>query len=272
MIAESTPTDRLAQAFQTLVRDAGAAAAPARARARRRRGVAARQHRRLRGGLEPRRGKAADVVLATSRSSPTSTAASCRARARRRSKSSRSATTRRSGSARGSARSRRRALRALDLTLLLDLLRIEQDDERWGELMTPVVALLEDLLLVGDFDAADRADRACWSPKPAAGGVDGAPPARDHRDRHAGRRLDDAAHRRRTWPRSTTRSSSASRRCACRSARCWSARWPRRCRSRSAPRTRERLTAILIAFGAVGRRTIERLKNSQNPAVRRTAI
>src|SRR5204862_75609 len=34
----------------------------------------------------------------------------------------------------------------------------------------------------------------------------------------------------------------------------------------------ERLTAILIAFGSVGRRTIERLKSSQNPAVRRTAI
>jgi hypothetical protein len=38
------------------------------------------------------------------------------------------------------------------------------------------------------------------------------------------------------------------------------------------PRTRERLTSILLAFGSVGRRTIERLKNSQNPAVRRTAI
>jgi HEAT repeat protein len=38
------------------------------------------------------------------------------------------------------------------------------------------------------------------------------------------------------------------------------------------PRTRERLAATLIAFGSVGRRTIERLKNAQNPAVRRTAI
>ena len=38
------------------------------------------------------------------------------------------------------------------------------------------------------------------------------------------------------------------------------------------PRTRERLTAILLAFGAVGRRTVERLKSSPNPAVRRTAI
>jgi len=37
-------------------------------------------------------------------------------------------------------------------------------------------------------------------------------------------------------------------------------------------RTRERLTAILIAFGPAGRRTIERLKNSPNAAVRRTAI
>src|SRR5262249_7633655 len=46
------------------------------------------------------------------------------------------------------------SLRALDLTLVLDLLRIEEDDARWGELMKPVVGLLEDLLLVGDFDAS----------------------------------------------------------------------------------------------------------------------
>ncbi len=47
-------------------------------------------------------------------------------------------------------------LRALDLTLVLDVLRIEEIDERWGEMMTPVVALIEDLLLVGDFDAASQ--------------------------------------------------------------------------------------------------------------------
>src|SRR5438093_2375996 len=45
-------------------------------------------------------------------------------------------------------------LRKLDLTLLLDLLRIEENLERWRNLMRPVVALIEDLLLVGDFDAA----------------------------------------------------------------------------------------------------------------------
>jgi HEAT repeat protein len=37
-------------------------------------------------------------------------------------------------------------------------------------------------------------------------------------------------------------------------------------------RTRERLTALLIAFGATGRQTVERLKSSPNAAVRRTAI
>jgi HEAT repeat protein len=37
-------------------------------------------------------------------------------------------------------------------------------------------------------------------------------------------------------------------------------------------RTRERLTSLLIAFGATGRQTVEQLKTSPNPAVRRTAI
>src|SRR5262249_14780464 len=37
-------------------------------------------------------------------------------------------------------------------------------------------------------------------------------------------------------------------------------------------RTRERLTSILVAFGASGRRVVERLKGSANAAVRRTAV
>jgi hypothetical protein len=46
------------------------------------------------------------------------------------------------------------SLGALDVALLLDLLRIDHDPVRWGTLMTPVVRLLDDLLLVGDFEAA----------------------------------------------------------------------------------------------------------------------
>ena len=37
-------------------------------------------------------------------------------------------------------------------------------------------------------------------------------------------------------------------------------------------RVRDRLTSVLIAFGPAGRRQVERLKSSQNPAVRRTAL
>ena len=86
------------------------------------------------------------------------------------------------------------ALRALDLHLLLDLLRLEQDDARWGALMAPVVHNLEDLLLVGDFDSAieliggdhGRGRRRV---------VQGAAAARDDRHRHAGGRVDDAPRR-----------------------------------------------------------------------------
>src|SRR5207244_31015 len=46
------------------------------------------------------------------------------------------------------------AVRTLDISLLLDLLRIEENDARCGDLVSPVVRTLEDLLLVGDFEAA----------------------------------------------------------------------------------------------------------------------
>jgi HEAT repeat protein len=45
-------------------------------------------------------------------------------------------------------------LRALDLRLLLDLLTIESDPERWRKVTVPAIGHIEDLLLVGDFDGA----------------------------------------------------------------------------------------------------------------------
>ena len=45
-------------------------------------------------------------------------------------------------------------VRSLDLKLLLDLLRIEGDPERWRSVTIPAVHHIEDLLLVGDFDGA----------------------------------------------------------------------------------------------------------------------
>ena len=111
------------------------------------------------------------------------------------------------------------ALRALDLTLLLDLLRIEQDDIRWGELMAPLISLLEDLLLVGDFDAALQLISVLVK--------EGGASTRSSRSTRSSP-VRCCAISRRTSRRSTTRSSSASRRCASRSARCSCGRSPRR--------------------------------------------
>ena len=83
----------------------------------------------------------------------------------------------------------------------------------------------------------DRSWSRSWRARPARRerSTD-APAARDHRDRLlvAGPMM--RQHRRPTSRRSTRRSSSASRRCACRSARSWSGRSPKRCRSRSGAR------------------------------------
>jgi HEAT repeat protein len=162
------------------------------------------------------------------------------------------------------------ALRSLDLQLFLDLLRIEDDDERWGELMAPVVSLLEDLLLVGDFDAASELLAIVVREASGAG-------SKTHRQ--------DA-----TIAIDMLVGGSMMRHVVTHLATVDEAQFERikaLCVSlgevlvrplaealsvESRPRTRQRLTAILLAFGAVARRTIERLKNSQNPVVRRTAI
>jgi HEAT repeats/PBS lyase HEAT-like repeat len=162
------------------------------------------------------------------------------------------------------------AVRALDLTMVLDLLRIEPDEERWGDLTTAVVALLEDLLLVGDFDAAiqlvdvlvregasgDTTSRRQHAINAidalAAGSMLG------HVITHLGT-IDDAQFERvkamcvslgEVMVRPLAEALSIEER----------------------GRTRERLTSVLLAFGAMGRRTVERLKASPNAAVRRTAI
>ena len=162
------------------------------------------------------------------------------------------------------------ALRALDLTLMLDLLRIEQEEDRWRELMKPLVGLIEDLLLVGDFDAAAELIAVLVSEAAGAGSTARRQVALTAIDvliagsmmRHVTTHLatiDEAQFERvkamcvslgEVLVRPLAEALSVEER----------------------PRTRERLTTVLLAFGSVGRRTIERLKSSQNPAVRRTAI
>jgi hypothetical protein len=161
-------------------------------------------------------------------------------------------------------------LRALDLTLLLDLLRIEPDDAKWGEMMTPVVRLLEDLLLVGDFDAAVQLIEVLVR--------EGRTGATTGRRQHAITAIDmliaGTMMRHITTHLATIDAAQFERvKAMCVSLGEVLVRPLAETLSvEERPRTRERLASILLAFGAAGRRTVERLKSSPNAAVRRTAI
>jgi hypothetical protein len=170
------------------------------------------------------------------------------------------------------------AMRSLDLMLLLDLLRIEADDARWAGLMPPVISLLEDLLLVGDFDAAVQLVEVL-AREAAADPAAGESPAQVFGRRvHAGRTIERLV------------SGSLMRHISEHLATVDDAQFDRVKRicvligeplvrplaealtNEERARPRERLTAILLSFGNVARRTVEQLKASTNPAVRRTAI
>jgi HEAT repeat protein len=161
-------------------------------------------------------------------------------------------------------------LRRLDLTLVLDLLRIEPNTERWTMLMRPVVALIEDLLLVGDFDAAaelvaallvhtggeaaaDRRQAALIAIDALVKG-----PMMRHIVSHLAT-IDDGQ-----FERVKTMCVSIGEVIVRPLAEALT--------TEERARPRDRLTSILIAFGASGRHEVERLKNSPNAAVRRTAI
>jgi HEAT repeat protein len=161
-------------------------------------------------------------------------------------------------------------LRSLDISLLLDLLRLEQDDAQWGELMAPVVHTLEDLLLVGDFESAVGLVEVLAN---AASGKDTkgrrqhgligidillAGPMMQHIVIHLATVEEAQFERIKTMclaigealVRPLAETIAGEQR----------------------SRTRERLIEILLAFGASAQRTIERLKSSPNAVVRRTAI
>lgn len=159
-------------------------------------------------------------------------------------------------------------LRRLDLALVHDLLRIERDPERWATLMRPVVSLIEDLLLVGDFEPADELIGTLTGHKvgggplrqAAAGAIDALVGGSllHHTASHLAT-VDDA-----TFDRVKAMFLSLGDALVRPLAEALLEEAP--------PRVRERLSSILIAFGPSGRSEVERLKTSANPSVRRTAI
>jgi hypothetical protein len=161
-------------------------------------------------------------------------------------------------------------LRRLDLTLVLDLLRLEEDTARWATLMKPTQALIDDLLLVGDFDAASELIAALVREIQAGGETARRQAALIAIDelvagpmmRHVVSHLDtiDLAQFERVKAMLASMGEVLIRPLA------------EALSSEERVVPRERLTVILLAFGAIGRREVERLKSSPNAAVRRTAI
>jgi len=162
------------------------------------------------------------------------------------------------------------AVRILDLTMLTDLLRIEDDERGWRDLMGPVVAQIEDLLLVGDFEAAaDLVAILVYENGPAG------QPARRVAAAPAIEQLASGAMMRHVVSHLATIEDGPFDRVKALCLSIGDGLVPALAEALSSEergRTRERLTALLIAFGATGRQSVERLKNSPNPAVRRTAI
>jgi hypothetical protein len=161
------------------------------------------------------------------------------------------------------------SLGALDVTLLLDLLRIDYDAARWGSLMTPVVRLLDDLLLVGDFEAALQLVT-----------VLAAEAANDASDRHPHAAdaidilIDSATVRHITAHLATisdTQFDIAKAMCLA-LGEVVVRPLVEALSTEERPAAQARLAAILVAFGPAGRRTIDRLKSSPHLLIRRTAL
>ena len=161
-------------------------------------------------------------------------------------------------------------LRRLDLALILDLLRLEADPARREALMAPVTAVVDDLLLVGDFDAAETIVALLQSDAVHATAPERQRVARATLDalatsattRHIASHLGSLDEEQRGRVR--TICVSIGERLVPLLAEALSVE--------ERPRTRERLAELLVASGATGRSEIERLKGSPNAAVRRTAI
>jgi hypothetical protein len=162
------------------------------------------------------------------------------------------------------------AVRSLDLQLQLDLLALEDDVSRWREVAQVATGQVEDLVLLGDFEAALS----------LVGGIlrETAPASRSTHRAAAGAALDGLArgafmghlvgHLRTIDDEGFARAQ----------ALCLGLGQvliqplAEALAAEDRGRGFRRLTDLVVAFGSAGRDAAEKLKNSPNPAVRRTAV
>ena len=162
------------------------------------------------------------------------------------------------------------AVRYLDLQLLLDLLKHEGDGVRWREISELVVTHVDDLLLIGDFAAAEQLVNGL-----AAVTVDDTETGRQTAALVAIDRLINGQalvhivyHLQSADDEDFQRAK----------ALCLSLGpgvikpLAELLAMQERARARQRLTGILLAFGALGRQSAEQLKSSPNASVRRVAV
>lgn len=161
-------------------------------------------------------------------------------------------------------------IRTYDLQLLLDLLRLEEDPDRWQDVVDPVVAHVEDLVLLGDFESALLLVRALAAEAGGGGRAVRRPIAVAAIERLVAgplmtslvghlRTVDDAGF--------------AQARDLCHALGAVTIRRIAEALvAEERSRAFRRLTDILVSFGSRGRDVVEQLKTSPNPAVRRTAV
>jgi len=161
-------------------------------------------------------------------------------------------------------------VRALDLQLLLDLLTHEGDGVRWREISELVVTHVDDLLLIGDFSAAAQLVNGL-----AAVTVDDTQTGRQPAAMVAidrlitGQALVHIVYHLQAIDDEDFKQVKT----LCLSLGAGVIRpLAEMLAVQERARARQRLTDLLLAFGALGRQSAEQLKSSANPSVRRVAV
>jgi hypothetical protein len=162
------------------------------------------------------------------------------------------------------------SIRALDLQLLADLLLVVADSAQREELLQLVLSQVDDLVALGDFDAAHRLVEAMAALAAKPGAEDAAAQVARAVDQIVGGSFMSQAA---VHLNSVRDDEFEHVKKLCRAI--GPALVPKLADTLSAEtrnRARQRLTDLLIDFGAHGRDSVDKLRQSSNPSVRRTAV
>ena len=162
------------------------------------------------------------------------------------------------------------ALRALDVQLLLDFLRLDSSPERWREAARMIVAHVDDLILIGDFAAARRLVEGLASQSNTAADPDRVQWVIAAIDTLVGGQA--LGHLRSHLQAITNEEFEEVKRLSAAIGAVLVTPLAEAVATEAHARVRQRLTELLLAFGAEGRRAVERLVESASPSVRRTAV